>query len=202
MNLINTVTLDYPRSLWQLRQENPNVSFPANPTDDDLAAFDHAIVHPTPQPTDYDQRLQRTEEGTPEAVSTSVELADPENSDGETEDPVFITTWQQRWTVRDASEQEIAEYDAANAPAPQWVEFGVALALNPLVTDLYAQIPAPVGQALSIGLKSAGDGDSALFLRIWSTIKSTGAISTDLLQQIATLAAEHHLPAAFIQELG
>lgn len=198
MNLINTVTLDYPRSLWQLRQENPNVSFPANPTDDDLAAFDHAIVHPTPQPTDVDQRLQRIEEGTPEAVST-----DPENSDGQAEaDPVIITTWQQRWTVRDATDQEIADYDAANAPAPQWVEFGVALALNPLIADLYAQIPAPVGQALSIGLKSAGDGDSALFLRIWSTIKSTGAISADLPQQIATLAAEHHLPADFIQELG
>lgn len=185
MNLINTVTLDYPRSLWQLRQEHPNVSFPANPTDDDLAAFDHAIVHPSPQPTDYDQRLQRIEEGTPEAVTTEQD-----------------TTWQQRWAVRDATDQEIADYDAANVPAPQWLEFGVALALSPLVTDLYAQIPAPVSQTLSIGLKSAGDGDSALFLRIWSTIKSTGAISPALLQQIATLAADHHLPPSFIQELG
>lgn len=185
MNLLNLLTSDYPRSLWQLRQENPNVSFPANPTDDDLAALDHAIVHPTPQPTDYDQRLQRIEEGSPEAVTTDQH-----------------TTWQQRWTVRDATEQEIADYDAANVPAPQWVGFGVALALNPLITDLYAQIPAPVSQALSIGLKSAGDGDSRLFLGIWSTIKSTGAISIDLLQQIAALAAEHHLPPSFIQELG
>ena len=185
MNLINTVTLDYPRSLWQLRQEHPNVSFPANPTDDDLAPFDHAIVHPAPQPTDYDQRLQRIEEGSPEAVTTEQD-----------------TTWQQRWTVRDASAQEIVEYDSANAPESQWVEFGVALALNPLITDLYAQIPAPLNQALSIGLKSAGDGKPALFLKIWSTIKSTGVISPALLQQIVTLAADHHLPAAFIQELG
>lgn len=102
MNLINLKTLEYPRSLWQVRQANPNVSFPAEPTDDDLAPFDHANVHPSPQPTEYNQRTQRVEEGTPILIDDR---------------------YQQVWQLRPATQEELAAWDVAHAPEPDWERF-------------------------------------------------------------------------------
>jgi hypothetical protein len=79
----------YPYSIDQLKQENPNTSFPANITDLTLNAFDVHKVHTTPQPQiDYTKNLT---EGTPI-------LEDDE--------------WVQVWSVTDASEEEIARRNA------------------------------------------------------------------------------------------
>lgn len=181
MNLINTVTLEYPRSLWQLRQANPNVSFPANPTDDDLAPFDHANVHPTPQPS-YDARTERIEEATPAPDADGI--------------------YHQQWDIRAATETEITAYDLAHAPAPDWIGFGMALARHQTVTALYAAIPTPISNALSIGLNEAGHGNLLLFTRVWQQLLAAGAITPELLATVAALAAQYNLPAQFIAGLA
>ncbi len=180
MNLLNLTTNDYPCSLWQVRQANPNVSFPAEPSDEDLATFGYVNVHPTPQPS-YDQRTERVEQGDPTLTENG---------------------WQQPWAIRPASDEEIAAYDAANAPQPDWMEFGIDLAINPEISNLYNMVPTAIANGLSIGLNEASKGDPRLFMGLWKKIMETGAISTELLHTIASLAVQHHLPKEFIMGLS
>jgi hypothetical protein len=179
MNLLNLLTNAYPASLYEVRQANPNVSFPANPTDEDLAPFGYANVHPTPHPS-YDQRTERPVNG--------ATLTDK--------------GWQQTWTIRPATDEEISAYDLANAPQPDWMEFGIDLAMHPGISALWEALPGPVAGALPTALNEAGKGDHRLFTGLWQRIMATGAISPELLGGIATMAAEHHLPAAFIAGLA
>lgn len=79
----------YPYSIDQLKQENPDTSFPANITDLTLNAFDVHKVHTTPQPQiDYTKKLTEVT---------------PILEDGK---------WVQAWSVTDVSEEEIAQQQA------------------------------------------------------------------------------------------
>ena len=182
MNLLNLLTSDYPCSLWQVRQANPNVSFPPDPTDEDLAPFDHANVHPTPQPTDYDARTERIEDS-----------LKPQQAEDD--------TWQQTWIIRPATDEEITVYDLANAPEPDWMSFGIELTTHPGIAELYAAIPGPVANGLSIGLNEANKGDPRLFSVLWQQLLTSGAITPELLVDIASIANEYHLPVEFINGL-
>jgi hypothetical protein len=76
----------YPYSVEQLKQDNPNTSFPVNIGDLTLNEFGVYRVQQTPQPQiDYTKNLT---EGTP--------VLEDEK-------------WVQVWVVTDASEQEIAQ---------------------------------------------------------------------------------------------
>lgn len=183
MNLIHTITLEYPRSLWQLRQDHPNVSFPAVPTDDDLAPFDHAIVHPVPQP-EYEQRSQRIEEAEPLITD-----------DG---------TFHQDWIVRDATEQEIADWDLAHIQ-PDWRAFKqTALgssALNSIALDAQPLVPIAVG-ALAPALLRAEHGLVEDFADSWAAIIAAVNVGPDVLGAFVAKAEECHLPSAFIAALN
>ena len=96
MTLLDLLTNTYPCNLYQVRQANPNVSFPATPTDEDLQPFGYVNVHPTPQPI-YDQRTERIEEATPEP-----------DADG---------SYRQKWAARPATADETAAYDIAHVDA-------------------------------------------------------------------------------------
>lgn len=121
MNLLHLPTRDYPISLWQLRQAHPNVSFAAQPTDDDLAPHGYANVLATPAPTET--REQRAQELPPE-----------QGDDG---------AWRQAWELRDATPEELASWDAVYAQsAGNYYAFWDAL----LVSSVYQSIRA---QALS-----------------------------------------------------
>jgi hypothetical protein len=76
----------YPYSVEQLKQDNPNTSFPANIRDLTLNEFGVYRVQPTPQPQ-IDHTKNLTE-------------ATPVLEDGR---------WVQVWSVTDASEEEIAQ---------------------------------------------------------------------------------------------
>jgi len=89
MNLINLTTSEYPFSLWQLRRDNPNVSFPANPTDDDIELFGCRFVHPSDQPA-FNPRSEQIEELPPEPDADGV--------------------YSQRWQVIPASPEHIAAW--------------------------------------------------------------------------------------------
>jgi hypothetical protein len=181
MNLLNLTTNDYPCSLWQVRRDNPNVSFPAEPSDEDLAPFGYANVHPTPRPS-YDQRTERIEEATPEPDAEGV--------------------YQQQWEIRPATAEEISAYDLANAPAPDWMGFALELASNPAIAVLFDAVPRPISNGISIGLSEASKGDPRLFLGLWSRLLTSGAITTDLLGAIRALAQQSNLPNDFIISLS
>lgn len=181
MNLINTTTFEYPRSLWQLRQEHPNVSFSANPTDNDLAPFDHANVHPTPKPA-LDTRTERLNEGDP-----------VQGDDGR---------WQQTWTTRPATEQEIEAWDNLNASAPDWMTFGIDLITQATVGPWYDQLPKGFANGLSLGLKDASNGDPRLFVGIWQRLLAANAIPVEVITAIGELAVIHNLPPVFIGSLS
>ena len=55
-------TINYPYSIPQLREAYPNVSLPAELTDEALIEWDMHVVNPTPIPNDYTKNIT---EGTP-----------------------------------------------------------------------------------------------------------------------------------------
>jgi len=172
----------WPYDLAQLRADNPNVSFPAAPTPDDLAPFGvFEVVSAEPPPCDL--RSQRLEEAQPEQVGDA---------------------WQQRWTVRDASPEEIADYDAANQPPPDWPRFKrVALGsdiLNQILVAAYQSVPVAAG-ALASALLRAESGDCADFAAAWSAITRAVPVSSDVTAGFAGVARACSLPTEFVAAL-
>jgi hypothetical protein len=55
-------TINYPYSIPQLREAFPNVSLPAESSDEALVEWDMHVVLPTPYPNDYTKNIT---EGTP-----------------------------------------------------------------------------------------------------------------------------------------
>ena len=82
LRIIND-TINYPYDIPTLRASHPNVSFPANLTNEVLAKWSMYVVTPTPMPNDYTKNIS---EGTP--VLT---------------DGVYY----QNWVVVDATQEEI-----------------------------------------------------------------------------------------------
>jgi hypothetical protein len=80
----------YPYSIGQLRKDNPQVSFPKNPTDELLASYDVFPVTATERPT-YDPITQNLTEGTPAIVGG---------------------VWTQVWTVTEATPEEVSQRKA------------------------------------------------------------------------------------------
>lgn len=96
--LVTTDGTTWPYDLGQLRRDNPNVSFSNYPSEEDLAPFNCYPVLPSEIPV-YDQRTEQVEQTYPEQV------------DG---------TWRQIWRVTARTAAEVAAYDEANRPAPDW----------------------------------------------------------------------------------
>jgi hypothetical protein len=179
IHVINDEIIAYPATMEALRQEFPNSSFPVEPTAEDLLPFNRFPVTAIPAPS-CDPRTERTEH-TPTLTDEG---------------------WQQTWTIRPATDEEISAYDQSHAPQPDWMEFGIDLATHPGISALWEALPGPVAGALPTALNEAGKGDPRLFTGLWQRIMATGAIAPELLGGIAALAAEHHLPATFIAELA
>jgi hypothetical protein len=68
VKVTNGVVEKYPYSIGQLRKDNRNVSFPANPSNDLLAEYGMYPVVSTPEP-DYDMATQRVVWGTPALIN-------------------------------------------------------------------------------------------------------------------------------------
>ena len=84
----------YPYSIGELRRDNPNTSFPRNPSDDLLADWNVFQVQPTDYPTvDHTKNVT---EGTP-ALQDGV--------------------WVQVWNVTDASAEEVEQRTEGQADA-------------------------------------------------------------------------------------
>jgi hypothetical protein len=179
IHAIGSEVIAYPATLDALRQEFPNCSFPIEPTAEDLAPFNRFFVTPIPAPS-CDPRTERTKH-------------DPTLTDD---------GWQQAWTIRPASDEEITAYDLAHQPEPAWMEFGIDLAMHSGIAALYAAISGPVANGLSIGLNEVGKGDPRLFSGLWQRVMASDTVPAGLLSDIAALAVQHHLPAPFIAGLA
>ena len=80
----------YPFSIGQLRKDNPQVSFPKNPTDALLASYNVFPVTRTERP-EYDSVSQNLTEATPALIAG---------------------VWTQMWTISDATPEEIEQRTA------------------------------------------------------------------------------------------
>jgi hypothetical protein len=172
----------------QLRADEPRLSVSRDPHPGELvsyAALDPPIllfVVSEVSPPAIDPRSQRLVNG--------VHLVDNE--------------WRQVWSLRDATEQEIADFDEANRPPPRWVEFGAAVQVaDPviqLMTVALQQIP-PLGLGLAVGLGKAEDGKPASFLSSWMIARSLGMVTPEIAAEVAELAQDFDLPASFLSAL-
>ena len=93
----NNAVINYPYSFGQLKQDNPQTSFPANPTDELLASYGVLPVTQVGIPA-YDSAVQRIEEGVPALV------------DG---------AWTQTWNVIALTAEEVAQQQADRAAQAQ-----------------------------------------------------------------------------------
>lgn len=186
MNLIGLNPTRYPYSVAQLRADEPQLSLSADPHDGELAALSQlgilvARVQPTERPADT--REQRAEEGMPE-------------QDGD--------TWRQTWTLRDATAEELAAWDAAHAPQPDWVTFkAIALNssnLNSVLVAAYGTAPVAAG-ALAPSLLRAEQGDIIDFAASWAAICAAVPVSPQVITGFATVAQQCNLPPEFIAAL-
>jgi hypothetical protein len=108
----------WPYDLGQLRRDNPNVSFSNYPSEEDLEPFNCRAVSPTEAPT-YDQRTQYLEQAFPELI------------DG---------TWRQTWRIMSRTAEEVAAYDEANLPIPDWQGAFQALVKELLPPDRFQDV--------------------------------------------------------------
>jgi hypothetical protein len=184
MNLIHhTPSLtEYPYSLWRLRKDNPNVSFPDNPTAADIAPFNAYWVTLTPQP-EVDLRTHRVDEA---PLPTR-------RSDG---------SWEQAWVVRDATPEEASAYDAANAPQPDWDTFESIILQSPELKAFVAfaatKDPLTAG-AFPAAFFEAKRGSYNSFQVTWSELVRISPVEINVAESVIAVAKGCHLPEAFIQ---
>jgi hypothetical protein len=92
MNLINLQTLQYPVSIYTVRAENPNTSYPDSPS---FVPDGYAAVETTPLP-DYDRNTQKVVAMPPAQV---------------------LSAWRQVWGVRELPADEQQKIRDAKATA-------------------------------------------------------------------------------------
>lgn len=184
---LDTSDLCWPYSVAQLRTDEPHLSLSVTPHDSELAALAElgilvARVQPTPRPVD--SREQRAEESFPE-------------QDGD--------AWHQTWILRDASAEELAAWDAAHAPTPDWATFRGALLISEAVAGVMAAARAagcePGVTALPVALEKAATGDLSEFAACWGLVAAAGNASPEMLADLSSLATSCNLPAEFIAAL-
>lgn len=83
----NNNLLKYPYSIGLLKQDNPNISFPPNPTEEQLASCNVFILEDVSPPSSN-------------VITQNLLEAEPTLVDG---------VWKRCWLVVDASEEEVSE---------------------------------------------------------------------------------------------
>lgn len=158
-----------------LREDNPNVSFPLNPTSEDLAPFGVVLVHPAEPPT-CNPATHRLEEAMP------IEI------DG---------VWSQQWTIIELTTEEQATYAATNPTQPDWAAFKQAMLTSPTINAalIAAGQSAPLAVlSLPPALLAAADGRPDDFRACWLLLRRQNLIPTEVLTEVAAAATAANLP--------
>lgn len=89
--------------------------------------------------------------------------------------------------------------------APRWVDFSATImslpAINAMLGAVLQSAPGLYG-GLVVGLQSASEGDSRVFLNSWSTAYSMGLLSAEIIITMQQIATEHDLPKEFTDSLA
>lgn len=177
----------YPYSLAQLRWDNPNFSIPDSVSEEDLLPFDCFPVAPSELPLVEDPRTQRVTESGP-----------TQNEDGQ---------WVQTWVIRDATETEITDWDAAHTVVyqPDWVAFKLLSQSSPEFKQIITQalLTDPVN---ALGLQTELNevirgADSRPFYAALSSVFNTVQPDPSVVRTFAAAARLMHLPADFVSML-
>ena len=201
---------EYPYSVQQFRMDEPQLSISRDPHPGELATYAtleppilvYAVAKVEP-PTTINSRTQRL-------LPVEAEFVDG--------------AWRQTWPVRAATEEEIADYDAANAPLPDWNGFQAELLQSATFAAarigarqiLDAELPTANGVRLqrllraatalsdigAVVLAAASQNDAALFIGAWLILRQANLVSPEVAAGMAQLATAYHLPDDLIRALG
>jgi hypothetical protein len=168
----NQIAEIYPYSIGNLRRDNPNVSFPRNPSEELLASYDVFPVV-TQAPPEHDPATQNLNPATPTLV------------DGQ---------WLQTWQVTDASAEEITERQRA---AADYLAFWDALMTSSVYGAIREQsfVSLPMNTLATefialIGDAKAGRANETAIQASMAAILTTGTFGDDdLIKLQAALAA-------------
>ena len=88
---------------------------------------------------------------------------------------------------------------------PRWVDFSAAIMALPAVNLMLGAVlqaaPGLYG-GLVVGLQSASEGDSRVFLNSWNAAYAMGLLSAESIATVQEIAAEYDLPQEFIDSLA
>jgi hypothetical protein len=180
-----TGAITYPFVKAQLPAVFPSTSFPF-PISDECAAEHGCLPVATIERPEHDPRTQRLEEHDPEELP-----------DG---------TLRQVLTVRPATEEEVAAWDAANQPAPDWSSFKSAMLSSTTVNAaLVAAMPAAPSAVMALPaalMALAIGGDSGDFRACWLMLRRLELVPQGVLDEVTAAATACHLPQGVISSLG
>lgn len=177
----------YPYPIWKLREDNPNFSIPGSVTEEDLALFDCFTVVQTALPN-VDIRTKRFTESDPLL-----------NAEGK---------WEQTWEVRDATPEEIQEWDSLHTvtPTPDWTSFKLLFQGSPDIKTLLKQalIDDPANAlSLQIELNEViRGGDARPFYAALTSVFTTVSPPPEIIQTFVSAAQVANLPKDFISGLS
>jgi hypothetical protein len=156
----------FPYSIGDLRRDTPNTSFPRNPSEETLAAYNVFPVVEQPTP-DYNPATQ------------DLSQADPTFADGQ---------WLQAWQITDASAEEIAARIRANA---DYLAFWDALMASTVYAAIREQsfVSLPMNTLATefialIGDAKAGRPSEAAIQASMAAILSTGTFTEGHLAEL------------------
>jgi hypothetical protein len=163
----NGTVAQYPYSIADLKTANPNVSFPADPTDQTLAEWDVFPVIKSPAPT-YDSATQNLNQVYPVLNNEQ---------------------WLQTWQVSDASAEEITERIRANA---DYLAFWYALMSGTVYDSIREQsmVSLPMNTLATefialLGDAKAGRPNEAAIQASMDAILLNGTFTNDQLTELA-----------------
>jgi hypothetical protein len=187
----------WPYSVAQFRADEPQLSISNDPHVGELASY--ASLNPpiliykvTPtNPLDVtnfsEPRTQRASESEP-----------VQNTEG---------NWEQTWTVRDATEAEIAEWDIINNPDPEpdWVAFKLLSLGSPQFKEIITQalLSDPVN-ALGLQLELnelIHGGDPRPFFAAITSVFNAVQPDPSVIRSFAAAARMMNLPSEFVDML-
>jgi hypothetical protein len=151
-----------------------------------------ARVRPTEPPV-VDPRTKKVEEVMP--VWGPVQMGAPSS------------LWLQQWAVRDATEEEIAAYDAANTPPPDYVGFYQALLVSRIYQEgvlplMLSGLSATIGGRLTIfesqfGEARNGRGNpAALQAALWILLEELSP-NQEMQEELQELLEQSNLAAIY-----
>ena len=175
----NQIAEIFPYSIGNLRRDNPNVSFPRNPSEELLASYDVFPVV-TQAPPEHDPATQNLNQATPTLV------------DGQ---------WLQTWEVTDASAEEITERQRA---AADYLAFWDALMTSSVYGSIREQsfVSLPMNTLATefialIGDAKAGRANEAAIQASISAILSVGTFSEEQLQELGAAFVAGNLDSIY-----